>query len=155
MWNMDPCLSKSRISTTCATAMLKNYRKCKYIFMFPKINSAQNGLRIYINPPQREHWSSCFLAIHNVCLIFHAIFAWYQVPPAMCGVIMQREALPREPQKLRHHPLHGGDLGGSRREALCRLFQGCRAQLSIPSGKVQSCYNRVYTALGDLKIRPF
>ena len=38
---MSPWLPLGRISTNCTISISRNDRKCKYIFMLPKINSAQ------------------------------------------------------------------------------------------------------------------
>ena len=44
---MDSCLPQERISTTCTISALRNDIKRKYIFMYPKINSAQHGLILH------------------------------------------------------------------------------------------------------------
>ena len=43
----DPCLAQERISTTCPISALRNDIKSKYVFMHPKINSAQHGLILH------------------------------------------------------------------------------------------------------------
>ena len=43
-WYRGPCLSQERVSHTCAFSTLRNGWKCIYIFLFPKLNSAQQWL---------------------------------------------------------------------------------------------------------------
>ena len=43
----DPCFPPGMISTTCTISVLRNDRKCKYVFcVFPKINSTGQGLSV-------------------------------------------------------------------------------------------------------------
>ena len=40
-------IHKGRISCTCTISLMRNDRKCKHIFVFPRINSAPHALRIW------------------------------------------------------------------------------------------------------------